>query len=417
MVGGVDLIDADIADFGDFKIDPRSGVLEFRSPPNYESPADAGVDNTYNVVVQATDGDAGPPIGADNLSEMDTRSWFKVTVNVSDVEETGSVTLRPTGQTSTTLLQPQVEVGITAADLIDGDNAQSTPDPTYEWYRTTSRSATGTAISGATNPAYTPVHLEGDSDIGKYLRVVATYTDGNGGGKTATAVSLYPTIGRIGDNEPPSFTDGATTTRAVREDAAKDVNIGLPVTATDRESPASSFGEKLTYWLTGTSASYFSIEAHTGQIMTKNKLNYETDDDDATFDASVTERTVTVNVQDSHGDATNNQDSITVTIRVLQVDESPTITGEATIEHVEGTTALDTDLSAPGITAETDDARYTATDPEGGTITFSLGGADKDLFRLDDPVPAVTTATKVLVLKRSLTSRTRWTRTRTTCTR
>ena len=41
-------------------------------------------------------------------------------------------------------------------------------------------------------------HLEGSaSDIGKYLRVVATYTDGRGSGKTATAVSLYPTIQAI----------------------------------------------------------------------------------------------------------------------------------------------------------------------------------------------------------------------------
>ena len=42
----------------------------------------------------------------------------------------------------------------------------------------------------------------------------------------------------------------------------KGANIGFPVTATDRESPASSYGEKLTYWLTGDSAtSSFSIDA------------------------------------------------------------------------------------------------------------------------------------------------------------
>ena len=81
------MIDADIADFGDFKIDPRSGVLEFRSSPDYENPVDEGPDSTYNVVVQATDGDAGD-------APEDTRSWFKVTVNVSDLEEPGTITLR-----------------------------------------------------------------------------------------------------------------------------------------------------------------------------------------------------------------------------------------------------------------------------------------------------------------------------------
>ena len=60
-------------------------MLEFRSSPDYDTPADAGVDNTYKVVVQATDGDAG----AATATPEDTRSWFKVTVNVSDVEEHG----------------------------------------------------------------------------------------------------------------------------------------------------------------------------------------------------------------------------------------------------------------------------------------------------------------------------------------
>ena len=182
-------------------------------------------------------------------------------------------------------------MSITAADLIDGDGALTTPTPTYQWYshvpvagrragrRRGPPSPPPNRVLTGTGSIYTPVHLEGDSDIGKYLRVVATYTDGNGGGKTATAVSLYPTIGRIGDNEDPSFTDGEDTTRAVRENASKGTNIGLPVTATDRESPESSFGEKLTYWLTGDSASYFSIDAATGQMKTKNKLNYENDTD------------------------------------------------------------------------------------------------------------------------------------------
>ena len=391
MVGGVALVAADIADFGDFKIS-QSGVLEFISPPNIEGAVDSDTDNTYNVVVQATDGDAGPPTAAVNLSDRDTRRWFKVTVNVSDVEEAGSVRLRPTAQTSTTLLQPQVGVNITAAGLMDGDGVSSTnrgapaiTTATYQWYRTDSRSATGTAISSTTEnstgtgPTYTPVHLDGgSSDIGKYLRVVATYTDGRGSGKTATAVSLYQAIGRIGDNQPPSFTDGTTTTRGVREDAARGTNIGFPVSATDRESPASSFGEKLTYWLgtTGGDEAMFSIDAATGQLKTKDKLDRDVPNGDS--------HTVQVLVTDSSGDMTNNEDTITVTINVLAADEPPTVAGEATIEHPERTTALDTNLTADGITEGTDDAQYTATDPEGGAVTFSLGGADKDLFKLNE---------------------------------
>ena len=374
---------ADFADQALFNIS-QSGVLTFKTSPSFEDDS-AGADDSYRVVVQATDGDAGPPTPQDNLSERDTRSWFKVIVNVSDVEEEGSISVRPTAQGNTTLLQPQVLVGITAHSLADGDGGVT--ETTYQWYRTTSRSATGTEISGATNAAYTPVHLlGGDTDIGRYLRVVATYDDRNGEEKTATAVSLYPTIAAITDNTAPSFIDGATTTRGVRENTAVGVNIGFPVTATD---PESGVGEKLTYWLgTGTDAAMFSIDAATGQLKTNAVLDHET----------AASRSVMVLVTDSSGDATDNQDTIDVTINVLDADESPTIEGEATIEHPEGETALDTNLTSPDINAGTEDARYTATDQDGGTITLSLGGADKDLFKLDDPNPAVAN-TKILAFK------------------
>ena len=396
-----------------FKIS-QSGVLEFKSPPNYESPTDVGPDNSYNVVVQATDGDTG-------ANPEDTRGWFRVTVNVSDKEETGSVTLRPTAQLGTgddpdpTLLQPQVGVGITAEDLMDGDGRSGTrgnsaiETATYQWYRTTSRSADGTPIASptGTDAAYVPIHLTGGaSDIGQYLRVVATYTDGKGGGKTATAVSLYKTIREIDDNQAPSFIEGDTTTRGVRETKEKGVNIGLPVTATD---PEGADDEKLTYWLTGSDVvadvqdttddnvnTLFAIDADTGQLKTKAELNRE----------DVSSYEVTVNVTDSSG---VNTTSIIVTIEVLELDEKPTISGASTIEHVEGTTALDTNLGNnnldpitnnldPTNLPDADPAVYMAADPEGGTITFSLGGADKDLFKLHDLSPAVV-GSKILALK------------------
>ena len=106
-------------------------------------------------------------------------------------------------------MQPQVGVGVTAEDLMDGDGGVT--GDTYQWFRTTSRSADGTAIAApeGTNAAYVPIHESGGaSDIGQYLRVVATYTDGNGGGKTAEVVSLYKTIQEIDGNAAPSFIEG-----------------------------------------------------------------------------------------------------------------------------------------------------------------------------------------------------------------
>ena len=76
--------------------------------------------NVYNVVVQATDGDAGNNVvaggivagvnatGVNMVDDDDTRSWFKVIVNVLDINEPGSIRMRPTEHGASTLLQPQI---------------------------------------------------------------------------------------------------------------------------------------------------------------------------------------------------------------------------------------------------------------------------------------------------------------------
>ena len=100
LLASIDDADQDIPDEGDndgqieaddvlteagedgdlFKIS-ANGVLEFKNKPDFEKPADTGGGNEYRVVVQASDGG--------------TMNWFKLTVNVMDVEEEGSVKLRP----------------------------------------------------------------------------------------------------------------------------------------------------------------------------------------------------------------------------------------------------------------------------------------------------------------------------------
>ena len=80
--GADNVASADIADRDLFEVS-AAGVLAFVDAPNFEndrSSANSG-ENQYKVVVQASDG---------------TRmSWFKVAVMVTDVEEEGSVKLRP----------------------------------------------------------------------------------------------------------------------------------------------------------------------------------------------------------------------------------------------------------------------------------------------------------------------------------
>ena len=64
-------------------------------------------------------------------------------------------------------------------------------------------------------------------------------------------------------NNPPVFSDGASTTRSVRAGAPAGASIGLPVTATDADQ-----GDTLTYSLEGQDAASFNINTTTGQLLT-----------------------------------------------------------------------------------------------------------------------------------------------------
>ena len=228
-----------------------------------------------------------------------------------------------------------------------------------------------------TGTTYTPQSTSGNSDVGKYLRVVATYTDGRpGGDKTATAVSQYTTITSIDANTAPEF-PAVSAARSVPEESLKGTSVGRPVTATDADS-----GEKLTYWLSGTDAGLFDIDPMTGQLKVKTKLNYEIGDGGANQCATANACEVTVSASDSSGTAVGTA-MTTVTITVVPVDEKPTFSlGAMTIEHLEGATKLDTNLSDDTENAAT----YTATDPEEGSVTLTLSGDDAGMFKLTGTV-------------------------------
>ena len=64
--------------------------------------------------------------------------------------------------------------------------------------------------------------------------------------------------------------------------------------------------------------------------------------------------------------------TITVIVRVLQTNDEPEIDGASTIEHVEGGTALGTDLSDADTPPTNDVARYDATDEDPTDTTLDL---------------------------------------------
>ena len=139
------------------------------------------------------------------------------------------------------------------------------------------------------------------------------------------------------------------------------------VTATDPDTNNTNFNT-LTYSLTGTNASDFSIDSSTGQIKVKSALNYE----------AKTSYSVTVNVTDGKNGSgtadTTADDTIAVTINVTDVNEppgkpaAPTVTVDSTTPN----SKLNASWSAPDMTGKPAISDYDVQYPQGGR--FHLDG-------------------------------------------
>ena len=111
-------------------------------------------------------------------------------------------------------------------------------------------------------------------------------------------------------NTAPVFSDSESNPiteagRSVVENTAAGENVGAPVAATDNND------NTLTYALDGTDAANFDIDPLTGQLMTKEALDYETKDS----------YEVTVTATDPEGAS----GMITVTITITNEDEESTL--------------------------------------------------------------------------------------------
>ena len=158
-------------DSGDFKLSKaatgEARRLTFAAKPNYESPADADMNNKYQVSIITTD-DEG-------LSHE-----LPLVIEVENIDEAGKVSLSTE--------QPAIGQTITAT-LSDPDMGENSV--VWKWERASRRTGgTFTLIHGATSATYTPVKSVKDDktttadetvvgDEGQFLRVTVTYRDAN----------------------------------------------------------------------------------------------------------------------------------------------------------------------------------------------------------------------------------------------
>ena len=275
------------ADAGLFVIDPDTGKIEVATG----ALLDFETKPSLSMTVQVSDG-----VDVDRNADSAVDDTITVTINLINVDEPGSVSFSTT--------EPSEGTAITAS-LTDPDGAATSVE--WQWSKSADGEDNWEDIASATASSYTPVA----ADAGFYLRATAGYTDPQGSGKQAFRILNTPVAGLV--NEPPRFFGGATTERQVAEDASPGAVVGAPVVALDPES------DPLNYTLaSGGDADRFAVGSTTGQLTLASgvTLDYETDHD----------YQVVVQVadgKDGHDNPdTGIDDTITVTITVVNVDES-----------------------------------------------------------------------------------------------
>ena len=313
-------------DAGDFTIS-SGGMLRFMSSPDYEMPDDTNGDNIYMVTVKASDG-----------TDMDTH---EVTVTVIDVAEAPPVIidLSISGQTSPVYAENRT--GAVATYTVAGTNAASAT-----WSLEGTDAVDFTISSGGVlRFRDSPDHeMPADNNTDNIYMVTVNASDGT----DMATHEVTVTVTNV--NEVPTIEGDATIDYA--ENGMGDV---ATFTAMDPEEATISWSHS------GADAGDFTISG--GVLRFLNSPDHEMPADNNTDNIYM----VTVNASDGTDMATHE-----VTVTVTNVNEVPTIEGDATIDYAENGMG--------------DVATFTAMDPEEATISWSHSGADAGDFTISGGV-------------------------------
>ena len=329
----------------------------------------------------------------------------EIMIKIDNVDEKGTVKFDH---------QPR-EGTVVPAGLTDLDGEPSGTD--WQWARGSSRSGRFTdieddkATSGVMEgkeASYTPTK----DDVGMYLRATATYTDPQGGGKTAHVISSARTLHKASaeprfladdgteldatDNNDKTFTTALDAqnpqiTREIAENARQGANVGRPVAAVDIGDNGRP--ERLTYTLTGTDADKFDIGRSNGQIRVKGgfTLDYEGAAGANSADNCTLENDCAVTVTVT--DPSNNSNKVSFKIAITNVNESPVITLQTPPASTVATGSLESGYRhlepIDDISADDDlSITFVANDPEkadadnSGDVDWKLTGTDADDFEI-----------------------------------
>jgi VCBS repeat-containing protein len=324
------------ADAALFTINAATGALTFVTAPDFESPADAGGNNVYDVTVQVSDGNGGTDTQAIAVTVTNVNEAPVITSNGSGA--TASISVAENQTTVTTVTSTDVDGGAPTYSIVGG------ADAALFTINATTGALTFVAAPDFENPA------DADGDNAYQLTVQAS--DGNGG---TSSQNLTVTVTNV--NEAPVVTSAANVSVVENQSAV------TTVTSTDVDGGAPIYSIA-----GGSDAALFSIDPVSGALRFVGSKDFEAPADldrDNVYE-------VTVQVSDGNGGSALQAIAVTVS----DVNEAPVIDSTATVAVGENQTAVMT---------------VTSVDPEGDAPTYAIiGGADAALFAIDAVTGALT---------------------------
>ena len=336
-----------------FSIDSSTGQLRRKDALDRETKS------SYTVTVTANDGNT-----ANNTNTID------VTITVTDVNE---APVFDDGATTTRSVQENSAVNAVVGTAVAATDPDRTPDPVNVGefiakdtllYSLSGTDAAAFNFDTATGQIKVKNALDFEATKNSYS-VTVTVSDQVTGAPLTDSIDVTINVSNV--NEAPVFAN-STATRTIAENTAANNDIGAAFTASDPDS-----GTTLAYSIPTTGdAAAFSIDTSTGQLKTKNDLNYEDDDS----------YTVVVTASDS-----SLEDTISVTISVTDVNDAPTFTdGDSATRSVAENSAEDTVVGTA--VAATDEDRKPDPVNVGNliakdTLLYSLSGTDAASFKID----------------------------------
>ncbi|WP_420635077.1 Calx-beta domain-containing protein [Candidatus Palauibacter sp.] len=295
------------ADQALFEIGATTGVLTFKTAPNFEDPQDSGTDNDYVVTVQATSGTG--------TREKTATQTITVTVTDVDPEAPGKPAAPTVAAASVTSLSVNWSAPSNAGPAITDYDVQYRAGTSGSW---TDGNYTGTATTAT---------LTGLSENTAYqVQVRATNDEGTGAWSDAGS-------GTTDANAAPSFDSSAS------HHVAENTTAVVTVTARDADTGDDVTGYAITG---GADQALFEIGATTGVLTFKTAPNFE-DPDDANTDGRYQ-----VTVEATSGTGTREK-TATQTITVTVTDVSGEAPGKPAAPDVAAAsvTSLTVSWSAP----------------------------------------------------------------------